>query len=204
MKLNKTLLALAISTLLLSACSDTDEKDAGLTDGSQNASSGINDASTSGLNKGSGMSGSEIDGSGTSGSGMNGVSGSGDYASTLGPEFNDPNNPLSKRTVYFMLDSSEVMPDFVPVIAAHAQYLIANPAQRITLEGNADERGSREYNIALGEQRAKSVASMMKVQGVSENQLEIVSYGEEKPAAFGSDESAWEQNRRVELVYQAR
>jgi len=199
MKLNKTLLALVISTLLLSACSDTDEKDASLTDGSQNASSGINDASTSGLNKGSGMTGSEI-----GGSGMNGMSGNGDYASTLGPEFNDPNNPLSKRTVYFMLDSSEVMPDFVPVIAAHAQYLIANPVQRITLEGHGDERGSREYNIALGEQRAKSVAGMMKVQGVSESQLEIVSYGEEKPSAYGSDEEAWEKNRRVEIVYQAR
>ena len=199
MKLNKTLLALAMSTVLLSACSDTDEKDAGLTDGSQNANSGISDASTSGLNKGMGMNGSEM-----SGSGMRGGAGNGDYASTLGPEFNDPNNPLSKRTIYFMLDSSEVMPDFVPVIAAHAQYLIANPAQRIILEGNADERGSREYNIALGEQRAKSVASMMKVQGVSASQLDIVSYGEEKPAAFGSDESAWEKNRRVELDYQPR
>jgi peptidoglycan-associated lipoprotein len=199
MRLNKTLLALAISTLLLSACSDTEEKDASLTDGSQNAGSGINDASTSGLNKGSGIDGSEM-----SGSGMNGMSGNGDYASTLGPEFNDPNNPLSKRTVYFMLDSSEVMPDFVPVIAAHAQYLIANPGQKITLEGNGDERGSREYNIALGEQRAKSVASIMKIKGVSENQLNIVSYGEEKPVAFGSDESAWEKNRRVEIVYQPK
>jgi len=194
MKLNKTLLALAIGTLLLSACSDSDEKDTSLTDGSQNDTSGINDASTSGLNKGAGLNGSE----------MNGMSGNGDYASTLGPEFNDPNNPLSKRTVYFMLDSSEVMPDFIPVIAAHAQYLIANPSQHITLEGNADERGSREYNIALGEQRAKSVASMMKVKGVSENQLQIVSYGEEKPAALGNDESAWEQNRRVEIVYQPK
>ena len=199
MKLNKTLLALAIGTLLLSACSDSDEKDTSLTDGSQNNTSGINDASTSGLNKGAGLNGSEMNGSG-----MNGMSGNGDYASTLGPEFNDPNNPLSKRTVYFMLDSSEVMPDFVPVIAAHAQYLIANPSQRITLEGNADERGSREYNIALGEQRAKSVASMMKVKGVSENQLQLVSYGEEKPAALGNDESAWEQNRRVEIVYQPK
>ena len=199
MKLNKTLLALAIGTLLLSACSDSDEKDTSLTDGSQNDTSGINDASTSGLNKGAGLNGSEMNGSG-----MNGMSGNGDYASTLGPEFNDPNNPLSKRTVYFMLDSSEVMPDFIPVIAAHAQYLIANPSQHITLEGNADERGSREYNIALGEQRAKSVASMMKIKGVSENQLQIVSYGEEKPAALGNDESAWEQNRRVEIVYQPK
>ncbi len=199
MKLNKTLLALALSLLVLSACSDTEEKDTSLTDGSQNAASGITDASTSGLNKESSMSGSEINGPG-----MRGASGTGDYASTLGPEFNDPNNPLSKRTVYFMLDSSEIMPDFIPVINAHAQYLVANPSQRITLEGNADERGSREYNIALGEQRAKSVASMMKVQGVSENQLQIVSYGEEKPAAFGSNEEAWEKNRRVELVYQPR
>ncbi|WP_262964329.1 peptidoglycan-associated lipoprotein Pal [Methylobacter psychrophilus] len=199
MRLNKTLLALAISTLMLSACSDSDEKDTSLTDGSLNETSGINDASTSGLNKGSGMNGSELNGSG-----MNGMSGNGDYASTLGPEFNDPNNPLSKRTVYFMLDSSEVMPDFIPVIAAHAQYLIANPGQKITLEGNGDERGSREYNIALGEQRAKSVSSMMKIKGVSDNQLNIVSYGEEKPVAFGSDESAWEQNRRVEIVYQPK
>ncbi len=199
MKLNKTLLVLAISIFFLWACSDTEEKDTGLTDGSQNEVSGISDASTSGLNKGSGLYGSEM-----GGPGMHGVSGGGDYASTLGPEFNDPYSPLSKRTIYFMLDSSEVMPDFIPVIKAHAQYLIANPGQRITLEGNADERGSREYNIALGEQRAKSVASMMKVQGVSESQLDIVSYGEEKPVAFGSDEAAWEQNRRVELVYQPR
>jgi peptidoglycan-associated lipoprotein len=100
-----------------------------------------------------------------------------------------------------MLDSSQVQPDFVPVIAAHSQYLLAHPGQRISLEGHADERGSREYNIALGEQRSKSVAGMMKAQGVSESQLDIVSFGEEKPAAFGSDEASWELNRRVEVVY---
>jgi len=191
MKLNKTIIALAISAAFLSACSDTDEKDASLTDGSLNANSGINDASTNGLNKGYGMNGSTMNGNG-------------DYASTLGPEFNDPNNPLSKRTIYFMLDSSEVMPDFVTVISAHSQYLIANPLQHITLEGNGDERGSREYNIALGEQRAKSVASMMKARGVSENQLNVVSYGEEKPAVLGNNEAAWEKNRRVEVAYQPR
>ncbi len=201
MKLNKTLLALAISVLLITACSD-EEKDESLTDGSQNAASGINDASTNGLNGGSSLNGSGLNGSGLNGNGN--YDNSGDYASTLGPEFNDPNNPLSKRTVYFMLDSSEVLPDFIPVIAAHAQYLIANPSQKLTLEGNADERGSREYNIALGEQRAKSVAVKMKAQGVSENQLTLVSYGEEKPAAFGSDEAAWEKNRRVEIVYQPK
>jgi len=100
-----------------------------------------------------------------------------------------------------MLDSSQVQEDFVPVIAAHARYLSSHGNQRIVLEGHGDERGSREYNIALGEQRAKSVANMLKVQGVSESQIDVVSYGEEKPAAFGHDESSWELNRRVEVVY---
>ncbi len=186
MKLNKTVLVLAISAVILSGCSE-DEKDASLTDGTQNAASGINDASTSGLNNGSDLSGS----------GMYPNAG-------IGPEFSDPNNPLSKGTIYFMLDSSQVQDDFVPVIAAHAQYLVAHPGQRVVMEGHGDERGSREYNIALGEQRAKSIASMLKVQGVSDGQLEVVSYGEEKPASFGHDEASWELNRRVELVYQGK
>jgi len=197
MKLNNTVLALAISTLLLTACADTEDKDSSLLDGSQAGTSGINDASTNGLNNGSGINGSEMGGSGMYGSSDGG-------ANSLGPEFSDPNNPLSKRTIYFTLDSSQVQQDFVPVIAAHAQYLLANPSQHITLEGHGDERGSREYNIALGEQRAKSVAGMMKIQGVSESQIGIVSYGEEKPAAFGNDEAAWELNRRVEIDYQGR
>lgn len=200
MKLNKTIIALAISAIFLSACSDTEEKDASLLDGNQNALGGINDASTNGLNNNPGINGSEMGGSNNYGSGMYGA----DAAASLGPEFSDPNNPLSKRTIYFTLDSSQVLPDFVPVVAAHSQYLVANPSQRIILEGHGDERGSREYNVALGEQRAKSVANMMKLQGVSDSQLQIVSYGEEKPAAFGSDESAWEQNRRVVIDYQGK
>lgn len=194
MKLNTTVLAVAISTLLLAACADTEEKDTSLLDG--NAANGINDASTSGLDNGNGINGSAMGG----GSGLYGSDG----ASSLGPEFSDPNNPLSKRTIYFMLDSSQVQQDFVPVIAAHAQYLLANPSQHITLEGHCDDRGSREYNIALGEQRAKSVANMMRIQGVSDAQVSIVSYGEEKPAAFGEDEASWELNRRVEIDYQGR
>jgi peptidoglycan-associated lipoprotein len=195
MQLNKTLLVLAISALFLSACSD-DADDSSLTDGTQTSASGINDASTSGLNSAGGMSGSQFGGPG-------GAYGSGQYGGKggLGPEFSDPNNPLSKQTIYFMLDSSQVQPDFIPVINAHAQYLVANPNHSISVEGHCDERGSREYNIALGEQRAKSVANMMKSQGVSDSQIDIVSYGEEKPASFGSDEASWELNRRAELVY---
>ncbi len=188
MKLNKTLLALVVSAMLLTACSD-DEADQGLTDGSQNSASGINDASTGGLNNGAGPGGSQFG------------AGSGYGNSRLGPEFSDPNNPLSKSTIYFMLDSSQIQSDFEPVVAAHARYLVSHPGQRLALEGHADERGSREDNIALGENRSKSVANLMRAQGVSDSQLEVISYGEEKPAAFGSDESAWELNRRVELVY---
>jgi len=192
MKLKPTLWAITCSALLLTACGDTEEKDPSFLDGNQQ--SGIKDASTSGLNNDAGINGSAMGGSLPNGG----------RSANLGPEFSDPNNPLSKRIVYFMLDSSQVLQDFVPVVAAHAQYLIANPSQHVVLEGNSDERGSREYNIALGEKRAKSVAEMMKIQGVSESQLSIVSYGEEKPAVSGNDESAWEQNRRVEITYQGQ
>jgi peptidoglycan-associated lipoprotein len=189
MKLTKTLVALLISTSLLSACSD-DVKPISATDGSQNAANGIKDASasTSGLNNDAGLNAQGMP------NGMNAadMTGSGEY--------NDPNSPQAK-VIYFMLDSSDVQPDFVPVVIAHAQYLVANPSIHIILEGNSDERGSREYNVALGEQRASAVANMMKAHGVADSQLQTVSYGEEKPAATGNDEAAWEQNRRVEIVY---
>lgn len=192
MKSNKTFFALAMMAILASGCSSTDEQDASLAEGQGT------DASTSGLNDGS-MSGSQFG----SGDGYNSGSGFGSGgASHLGPEFSDPNNPLSKMTIYFELDSSQVKQEFVPVIAAHADYLSSHSSQRVILGGHADERGSSEYNIALGEQRAKSVERMLRSQGVSANQLEVVSYGEEKPAVSGSGESAWQMNRRVELGYQ--
>jgi peptidoglycan-associated lipoprotein len=87
------------------------------------------------------------------------------------------------------------------IIQAHADYLAQHPTVKVTLEGHTDERGSREYNIGLGERRAKAVAEMMKLMGVSADQISTVSYGEERPAALGHDESAWHLNRRVEIVY---
>lgn len=190
MKINNLLVFLLVAIFALSGCSE-DEATDGLNAG-QNAASGINDASTSGLNGASTLSG-------MAGSGYTGVTGNNAF---LGPEFSDPNNPLSRSTIYFMLDSSDVQPDFITVINAHAQYLVAHPNQKLTLEGHADERGSPEYNIALGNQRAKAVAGMMKAQGVSDGQLTLISYGEEKPAVFGSDEGSYERNRRAELSYQ--
>ena len=194
MKLNKTYLALAMSAVLITGCSSTEEE-GGLSDTTQGT-----DASTSGYSDGS-MSGSQY-GSGDGynmGSGYGSDSGSGP---NLGPEFSDPNNPLSKQVIYFELDSSQIKQEFVPVVAAHAQYLASHPNQHVILAGHADERGSSEYNIALGEQRAKSVERMMRAQGVASSQLEVVSYGEEKPAVSGHDESAWGMNRRVEVGYQ--
>ena len=103
--------------------------------------------------------------------------------------------------VYFDYDRAEIKSEFVPVVAAHAKYLNGNPQRKVRLEGHSDERGSREYNIGLGERRAQAVRRALMLQGVTENQITTVSYGEERPAVQGSDEAAYAKNRRVELVY---
>ena len=106
-----------------------------------------------------------------------------------------------KNVVYFDYDSSEIRSEYVPLVAAHAQYLVKYPTARVRLEGHTDERGSREYNIGLGERRAQTVRRALLAQGVAEAQITTVSYGEERPAVEGSDEAAYGQNRRVELVH---
>ena len=108
---------------------------------------------------------------------------------------------LSKRIVYFDFDRAEIGADSQSVVTAHAAFLSKNPNFKVRLEGHADERGSREYNIGLGERRGQAVRRAMMLQGVAEAQLSTVSYGEERPAVSGSDESAYAKNRRVELVY---
>lgn len=121
--------------------------------------------------------------------------------SFAGRELEDPNSPLAKRVFYFGLDSSSLSPEDRNVIAAHAAYLSAHPKVTVVLEGNTDERGSREYNIALGERRAKAVEQLLLVQGVPQSQMQVISFGEERPVALGHDEAAWRLNRRVELLY---
>jgi len=114
---------------------------------------------------------------------------------------NDPNSPLSQRVLYFDLDSSQIKEEDRDVIAVHADFLAAHPDVSVVLEGHADERGSREYNIALGEKRAKTVKQLMTLQGVTESQIQVISFGEERPVALGHDSSAWNLNRRVEILY---
>lgn len=114
-------------------------------------------------------------------------------------------NPLlDQTTVYFGYDRSEIRPEFKDVLNAHAAYLVANPQARVVLEGHCDERGTVEYNLALGERRANTVKRYLIVQGANPSQLESISFGEERPAEVGSTEAAWSKNRRTEISYQAR
>ena len=108
---------------------------------------------------------------------------------------------MDQLVVYFEFDSSDIRAGFNSMLAGHGQYLAANPNAQVRLEGHADERGSREYNIGLGERRAQSVRRILLLQGATAGQLSTVSYGEERPAAVGSDEETYTLNRRVELVY---
>jgi len=108
---------------------------------------------------------------------------------------------LAKRSIYFDLDSFVVKDEFRPIVEAHAAFMKRNPGRKVVIEGNTDERGSREYNLALGQKRAEAVKSMLRVIGVGETQLEAISYGEERPKEAGHDEAAWAQNRRADISY---
>ncbi len=187
MRIKITVLALTLT--LLTACSSTNKTDQGF------INNGLPDASIAGYNS----------------DGNNVING---YGTTIpyNPSLQNNNVPkqtfvngnavFAKGTIYFAFDSSEVSPQFIPIINKHIDYLRRNPNKIIILEGHADERGSREYNIALGEERALSVARIMEAGGVFRGQLEFVSYGEEKPASLGHNEAAWRLNRRVNLIYQ--
>lgn len=118
--------------------------------------------------------------------------------------FDNPESLLSKRIIYFDFDRSEVKPEYRSIIAAHAAYLAASSTARVTLETHADERGTREYNLGLSERRGNAVENLLVAGGASKGQIEVVSYGEERPVCRDSSEDCWWKNRRVEIVYTAR
>jgi peptidoglycan-associated lipoprotein len=118
-----------------------------------------------------------------------------------GNPLRDPSNILSKRSVFFDYDSNQVKDEYKGMVQAHSRYLGDKRDSKIRIEGNCDERGSREYNLALGQRRAESVKKMMTVLGVGDGRIETVSFGEEKPMAPGHDEQAWSQNRRADIKY---
>ena len=181
MKNGFRLLVTAAVLVLFTACSSTgDSKDGAGADGQGGATGSATDqgsAQASGVQPGGGANLTVLD---------------------------DPNNILSNQVIYFDFDSSTVKSESMQLVTAHAAFLAENPGLRVRLEGHADERGSREYNLGLGEGRAQAVKRLMVLNGTGAGQLENISYGEERPAALGHDESAWWQNRRVEIVYPAR
>jgi peptidoglycan-associated lipoprotein len=125
----------------------------------------------------------------------------GSTASSKVDPLNDPKGDLAKRSVYFDYDRYSVKTDDRATLEAHARYLSAHKDHRIMIQGNADERGGSEYNLALGQKRAEAVRKSMQLLGVQESQMEAVSFGKEKPKAEGHDEAAWAENRRADLAY---
>jgi peptidoglycan-associated lipoprotein len=116
----------------------------------------------------------------------------------------DKDSCLRQRVVYFDFDKSEIRPEFQAIVACHAAYMKQFRGARVTLEGNADERGTREYNMGLGERRGNAVSSAMGAAGASSSQLNVVSYGEERPVCKEHNEGCWQKNRRVEIIYTSK
>lgn len=165
-------LALAVAAAALAGCSDSGTKQSASSMPASDTGSGI---STNGTGNGAVGNGAAL--------GANGVD-------------------LSQHSIYFDLDKSEIKPQYQSVIDNWSKYLLANPTAKVQLQGNTDERGSREYNVALGERRADSVSQAMKAEGVAGSQISVISYGEERPVCTQNDESCWQQNRRTDIVQQ--
>ena len=125
-------------------------------------------------------------------------SGSGNFGSQ---PWNDPQSPLYQRSVYFDFNEYTVQTKYQKTLSAHASYLKANPKQKVIIQGNTDERGTAEFNLALGQRRSDAVRKSLNLMGVSDDQMEAVSFGKEKPKAEGDNEAAWAENRRADIVY---
>jgi peptidoglycan-associated lipoprotein len=171
---------LLVTVMALGACAHKPPKDTGAAASSQVPAAGA-----------------QANGAGNNAAGAADANAAGGGADVAGPT----EGILAQRTIYFGFDSSDLNPEGTALISAHAHYLVAHANLHVRLEGNTDERGSREYNIGLGERRAQAVRRAMLLQGVAEMQLSTVSYGAERPAVDGHDEAAWSKNRRVMINY---
>ena len=138
-----------------------------------------------------------------SGTGVAPVTAGGLDTNGLPRELTDKSSKLSQRSIYFDLDKYDVKDEYKDLVAAHAKYLNANKGFKVLIQGNTDERGSREYNLSLGQKRAESVKRSLTLLGVKDDQIESVSLGEEKPKNAGHDETAWAENRRADILYRA-
>lgn len=180
---NKILMSLVLATLLV-GCKSTPISPAKVEDKSAGSASGT------------AASGSESE------SDANGIKEVNiDSNANAGGELNDPNSILSKRNIYFDFDSDAIKAEYKPIVEAHAKYLVAHQSAKMVLQGNADERGTREYNLSLGQRRSVAVKTALNLLGVQDTQIETVSYGEEKATPNCADEACFQQNRRVDIVY---
>ncbi len=136
----------------------------------------------------------------TSASSSTGAGDTGKSAKVTDP-LDDPSSVLAQRSVYFDLDKYDVKAEFTSLIEAHGKYLASHPNRKVVIQGNTDERGGSEYNLALGQKRAEAVRRALLAAGAKDSQLEAVSFGKEKPKATGSNEAAWAENRRADLAY---
>jgi peptidoglycan-associated lipoprotein len=193
----KTWLLVALVAVFINGCATTQEEMPAGGDGApvfDQSQSG----SSSGISDGSG---------GADASGLEGADGGVGTAIVDGPPMTatelleQTEGTLADRTIYFEFDSAKLTSESIAILETHGNFIAGNGEVAVRLEGHADERGSREYNIGLGDRRAQSVRRVLLFQGASSDQVETVSYGEEKPAVSGHDESAWSKNRRVELIY---
>jgi len=132
---------------------------------------------------------------------VNGAGGSGGSGNFSSQPWNDPKSPLFEKSIYFGFDEYTVQTKYQKMLSAHASYLKANPTQKIIIQGNTDERGTAEYNLALGQRRSDAVRKSLNLMGVSDNQMEAVSFGKEKHKAEGDTEAAWAENRRGDIAY---
>lgn len=184
--MNKALWSVLL-VLTLSACTSTAQKPATVEDRSATTTTTV--------------PGNPIRGAETTGIDANAVSGNAVRKDMAGDPRRDPANPLSKRSVFFDYDSFDVKDTYRPALEAHAAYLMSKRDAKVIIQGNTDDRGSREYNLALGQKRAEAVRKALSVMGVTEAQLEAVSFGEEKPRTEGDNETAYTDNRRADVVY---
>ncbi len=176
--LNGAVLALAIA-VAMAGCSSADKKE---------------DA------EGAGEAGAPVAEAGTGEAGV-ATAGAAPGGAWTGSPLDNPDSILYTKVIYFDYDSSQINMEYRDLLRAHADYLASNPSAAVVIEGHGDERGSREYNIALGERRALAVKRYLEAEGIPSSQMSVVSYGEERPADYGHSERAWSMNRRAVLVY---
>ncbi len=183
--MNKLLMTCLLSSLLMVGCASEDQTIENQADSGVISEQGTGD-------------GTALDGPDTQTSMI------ADDTLTVQQMLDEPDSPLYTRVIYFDYDSAKVSDDSLATLEAHGNFIASKGNVSVRLEGHADERGSREYNIALGDRRAQSVRRILLFQGASSDQLDTISYGEEQPAVLGHDDSAWSKNRRVELVYEVK